>query len=316
MRREEGSPTAGLLLALGAYGAWGVSPVYWKWVSVLPADELLAWRAVWSFAITFAFGILTGRAPEARAVLRARHQLLALACTGALLAVNWLIFVWAVQNDQITATSLGYYMSPLVHVTLGVVVLGEQLPRAQAIALGIASAGVAYLTFEHGELPWIALLLPTTFGVYGLIRKIAPVRPLVGFGVEMVLLLPLALGYVIWLLASGRSGLLGAGIGLHALVAASGLVTAVPLIWFVAAAHRLPLTTLGMFQYLAPSLSLVIAVWLYAEPFTRVQAVTFTGIWIALAIYTLDLAKRARTAGGLGSLRPALARIPEDPQGK
>jgi len=292
--REQGSPAAGLLYAIGAYGAWGLSPVYWKWVASVPADELLAWRALWSCAVAFAFCAASGRGPEVRSLLASPRRWLPLAATGALLAVNWLTFVYAVQTDRIVATSLGYYLSPLVHVCLGVLVLSERLPRAQALALAIASAGVAYLTYEYGELPWIALLLPTTFGVYGLVRKVAAARPLAGFTVEMTLLLPAALAYVGWQLATGRSALLGAGWPLNALVAASGVVTALPLIWFVAAAHRLPLVTLGMFQYLAPSIALGIAVWAYAEPFTRVQALTFSGIWIALALYSADLFARAR----------------------
>jgi len=298
--REEGSSAAGLLYAIGAYGAWGLSPVYWKWVAAVPADELLAWRAVWSFAVAFAFCAASGRGPEVRALLASPRRWLPLAATGALLAVNWLTFVYAVQTDRIVATSLGYYLSPLVHVCLGVLVLAERLPRVQALALAIASAGVAYLTYEYGELPWIALLLPTTFGAYGLVRKLAAARPLAGFAVEMALLLPAAGAYAVWQLASGRSALLsGAGWPLNALVAASGLVTALPLIWFVAAARRLPLVTLGMFQYLAPSVALGIAVWLYAEPFTRVQALTFGGIWVALGLYSLDMAARARALRGI-----------------
>jgi chloramphenicol-sensitive protein RarD len=291
----------GLLYALGAYGLWGVSPVYWKWVMAVPAHEMLAWRAFWAFVVTLAFGALTGRAHEAREVMRRPRLLLALGLTGGLLAVNWFVFIWAVQTDRITATSLGYYMSPLVHVLLGMLVLGERLARAQAFALAIATAGVVYLTVEYGELPWIALLLPTSFGVYGLVRKIAPVKPLVGFGVEMLLLLPLVAGYLAWLLASGRSVMLDASLGDHALVAASGLVTATPLIWFVCGARRLPLTTLGMFQYVAPSLSLMLAVWLYHEPFTRVQLVTFLCVWVALSLYSIDVFARVRSESRMQS---------------
>lgn len=295
MSRQAERSLTGLLYALGAYGLWGVSPVYWKWVREVPADEMLAWRALWAFAITLAFGALTGQARRARAVLRRPRLLLALALTGGLLAINWFVFIWAVQTDRITATSLGYYMSPLVHVLLGMLVLGERLVRAQIFALGIATAGVVYLTVEYGELPWIALLLPTSFGVYGLVRKIAPVQPLVGFGVEMLMLMPLAAGYLGWLFASGRSAMLDAPAGLYALVPVSGLVTATPLIWFVCGARRLPLTTLGMFQYLAPSLSLVLAVWLYGEPFTRVQLVTFLCVWVALSLYSIDVFARVRS---------------------
>jgi len=239
-----------------------------------------------------------------RDLLARPRRWLPLATTGALLAVNWLTFVYAVQTGRIVATSLGYYLSPLVHVSFGVLLLAETLPRAQAIALGIATTGVAYLTFEHGELPWIALVLPISFGAYGLVRKVVAARPLAGFALEMTLLLPLALGYAAWLLASGRSALLGASWRTNLLVASSGMVTALPLIWFVAAARRLPLVTLGMFQYLSPSLALGIAVWLYAEPFTRVQAITFSGIWLALALYSLDMLTRARSARALAGIGP------------
>jgi chloramphenicol-sensitive protein RarD len=302
--REGGPSAAGLLYALGAYGSWGLTPIYWKWVASVPADELVVWRALWSFAVAFAFCAASGRGSEVRRLLASPRRWLPLAATGALLAVNWLTFVYAVQTDRIVATSLGYYLSPLVHVCFGVLLLAETLPRAQAIALGIATAGVAYLTYEYGELPWIALVLPTTFGVYGLVRKVASAQPLAGFALEMALLLPAALGYAIWLLASGRSALLAASWRTNLLVAASGIVTALPLIWFVSAARRLPLVTLGMFQYLSPSLALGIAVWLYAEPFTRVQAITFGGIWLALSLYSLDMVARARSARAPGSVAP------------
>ncbi len=301
MGRQAERSLTGLLYALGAYGLWGISPVYWKWVREVPADEMLAWRTFWAFAATLAFGALTGQARPARAVLRRPRLLLALALTGGLIALNWFVFIWAIQTDRITATSLGYYMSPLVHVLLGMLVLGERLVRAQIFALGIATAGVAYLTVEYGELPWIALLLPTSFGVYGLVRKIAPVQPLVGFGIEMLMLQPLALGYLAWLLVSGRSAMLDAPAGLHVLVPVAGLVTATPLIWFVCGARRLPLTTLGMFQYLAPSLSLVLAIWLYGEPFTRVQLVTFLCVWLALSLYSIDVFARVRSESRMGA---------------
>jgi chloramphenicol-sensitive protein RarD len=293
VKREEGSSATGVLFALGAYGLWGVSPVYWKWVSELPLLELLAWRVLWSFALVVAFGAVTHRGEEARAALRAPRVMAPLLCTALLLGVNWLTFVYAVQTERVVATSLGYYMSPLVNVLLGMLVLGERLPRAQGFALGLATAGVAYMTYEYGELPWIALVLPTTFGVYGLIRKLVRVRPLVGLGLEMLLLLPVSLGYLAWLLASGRSAVAGQDLATHALVAGAGLVTALPLVWFVNAARRLPLTTIGMFQYVAPSVTLLIAVWFFGEPFTRAQAITFGCVWIALAIYTREFLQQA-----------------------
>jgi chloramphenicol-sensitive protein RarD len=287
-----------VLYALGAYSLWGITPVYWKWVSDLPLVEILAWRVVWTFAFVVAYGAAARRTEEARVALRSPRVLALLACTGLLLGINWLTFVYAVHTDRIVATSLGYYMSPLVHVLLGMVVLGERLPRAQMLALAVATAGVAYMTYEYGELPWIALVLPTTFGVYGLARKLAPVRPLIGLGLEMFLLLPASLAYLAWLVATDGSAVVWEGFGVHARVAGSGLVTAVPLVWFVNGARRLPLTTLGMFQYVAPSVALVLAVWLYGEPFTHTQVITFACVWVALLVYSrelyLDTARQSR----------------------
>jgi len=278
-----------LLYALGAYSLWGVTPVYWKWVSDLPLTEIVAWRVVWTFVFVAAYGAATRRTDEARAALRSPRVLALLACTGLLIGVNWLTFIYAVTTDRVVATSLGYYMSPLAYVLLGMVVLGERLPRAQMLALGVATAGVAYMTYEYGELPWISLVLPTTFAVYGLARKLAPVRPLIGLGLEMLLLLPVSLAYLAWLAATDGSAVVWEGLWTHARVACSGLVTAVPLVWFVKGAQRLPLTTLGMFQYVAPSVTLALAIWLFGEPFARTQMITFACVWVALLVYSREL---------------------------
>lgn len=298
VKREEGSSASGVLYALGAYGLWGVSPLYWKWVSDVPLAELLAWRVLWAFALTLAYGAVTRRTGEARAALGSPRVLAPLLCTALLLGVNWCTFVYAVQTERVVATSLGYYMSPLVHVLLGMLVLGERLPRAQVFALGLATAGVAYMTYDYGELPWIALVLPTTFGVYGLVRKVVPVRPLVGLGLEMSLLLPIAAGYLAWRVANGESFVVGQHVATHARVACAGLMTALPLVWFVDAARRLPLTSIGMFQYVAPSVALLLAVWLFGEPFSRAQAVTFGCVWIALAIYSREFLRSAARIHG------------------
>jgi chloramphenicol-sensitive protein RarD len=288
---------AGTLYALLAYGTWGFAPIYWKEVQQFPAPELLAWRVLASFA----FGLLVIAAlragPEFAASLRQLRSAASGAVAGLLIAVNWLVFIWAVQNDLIIATSLGYYINPLVNVLLGLMILRERLSRVQGLAIGVATLGVAVETVLQGELPWVALVLATSFGLYGLVRKVGPAAPLVGFGIETLTLAPLAAAYLAWQAARGEAAVPESGAGMQMLVAASGLVTAAPLLAFASAAKRLPLSMLGMFQYLAPTLAFVLAVSVYGEPFTRGHAVSFVCVWAALALSMWETLARAPRVG-------------------
>ena len=285
--------SAGALYALIAYGIWGIAPIYWKETRVVPPAELLAYRVLASFGVALLLiAALRGGGELVRA-LRAPRSAAVAALAGLLLAANWLTFIWAVQNDRILATSLGYYINPLVNVLFGLLLLRERLTRAQTLAVGLAALGVALETLALGELPWIALVLAGTFGLYGLVRKLGPAAPVTGFAIEMLTLAPLALVYLFQIDAQGEAHVPSHRTGMQWLIAGSGPLTAAPLLAFASAAKRLPLSLLGMFQYIAPSLALVVAVTLYGEPFTRAHVASFGCVWLALGLTMWDSLQRA-----------------------
>jgi chloramphenicol-sensitive protein RarD len=279
---------AGPAFAVAAYTIWGVMPAYWKALAEIPPPEILANRVVWSLLFTLAVLVGLGRLREVREVLRDPRRRLALLASGVLIAVNWGIFIWAVSVGRLVEASFGYYLNPLVNVALGVLLLGERLRRPQQIAIGIAALGVIVLGVGSGAAPWLPLSLAASFGLYGLVRKLTPVSSLSGLTVETALLTPLSLGYLLVLAYTGEGHLGAAGLRTNALLVFSGVVTALPLIWFASAAKRLSFSTLGLFQYLAPTLSFLLAVAVYDEPFTPVRAFAFGCIWMAIALYTAD----------------------------
>jgi chloramphenicol-sensitive protein RarD len=280
--------TRGMLFAVAAYGLWGFAPAYWKLLQAAPAGELLAQRVVWSLVVAALLIGITRRWRELAAALRSRRQLLPIIASSLLISVNWLIFLEAVNTGRVLATALGYFLNPLVNVLLGVVFLGERLTRGQALAVGIGAVGVTVWAVDLGEAPWIALSLAGSFALYGLVRKVASVTPLVGFALETILLAPACFGYLAWLGAQDALALAREGPAVKALVAGAGVITAAPLLCFTSAAQRLPLSTLGFFQYLAPSISFLLAVLFYDEPFGRTQAVAFSCVWAALALFSLS----------------------------
>ncbi len=285
------SSRAGVLYAIAAYTLWGVVPIYWKWVQALPALELVGPRIGWTALLLVVILLASGRVRE---ILQFDRRLAGPIVLAALLvSSNWFIFIYAVQSDQIIATSLGYYINPLVSVFLGLVVLGERLRPLQSAAVALACVGVAAYAVRVGALPWISVVLAVTFGFYGLVHKMNPQPPLPGLAREMIVLIPLAVLIQGGLVYTHDSVLVDASFELHALVALSGFVTAAPLFCFRAATARLPLFAVGMFQYLAPTLTLLIAVGLYDEPFTRDHAITFGCVWLALALFTFDAVRAA-----------------------
>jgi chloramphenicol-sensitive protein RarD len=297
---------AGIAYALLAYTSWGITPIYWKALVAVSPLEILMHRIAGTALFAAILLTLSGRWPEVRAAICRRRQLLAMAATSILIALNWGIFIWAVQRGQIVATSLGYYLNPLANVALGVLVLRERLSRPQLLAVAIAGAGVAYFTVSAGGLPWISLALASSFALYGLIRKTADVGSLAGLAIETAILTPFALAWIAGREWNGLGALSNAsslGPAVVTLLLGSGVVTALPLIWFASAARRLRLATIGLFQYIAPSLALLTAVALYGEPFTRAHAVTFGCIWIALALYSFESVRALR---GLPAPRPAV----------
>ena len=282
------------MYALLAYGIWGFAPIYWKEVERFPAPELLAWRVLASLGVAAILIAALRAGPDLADALRSPRRAGSSVCAALLLGLNWGVFIWAVQNGQILATSLGYFINPLVNVVLGLAILRERLSRVQALAVAVAAMGVAVQTALQGELPWVALVLAASFGLYGLVRKLGATAPLVGFGMETLTLAPLAAAY---LLRAKVDGVAAASPGMQALVAGSGLVTALPLLAFASAARRLPLSLLGMFQYLAPTLTFLLAIGVYGEPFTFGHAVSFACVWVALALSMWEALARAPRSG-------------------
>mgnify|MGYP002403518863 CR=1 FL=1 len=286
----------GLSATIGAFAIWGLFPLYLRVLAVVPALQLVAHRVAWACVFVFGWIAVRGELASLREAFTRRGVLLRLAVTAALITANWLVFVWAVANDRVVETSLGYFINPLVNVVLGVILLHERLNRAQWCAVLLAAAGVVYLTVSAGHLPWIALTLALSFGLYGFIRKTAHVESLPGLAVETALLAPVAIGYLLWAAVRGSGAMGHEGVMVDLLLVASGAVTAIPLFLFSYGARRMPYSTVGIIQYLAPTLQLATAVLLFHEPFGRDRAIGFACIWIALVVYAGDGLLRARRA--------------------
>jgi chloramphenicol-sensitive protein RarD len=286
---------SGALYALCAFLAWGFNPVYFKAVKDVPVVEVVAHRVVWAILLLTIVVSIGRRWPTIPHALFNRRVLATLAASTALLSSNWALYVWAVAHNRILETSIGYFINPLLSVLLGMVFLGERLNRVQMVAVGLAVVGVANLTWHYGELPWIALYLAGSFGFYGLVRKTAPVDALGGLFIETLILLPAAVVYLLWLAAIGEGSFARDNLGFDWVRMLSGPVTAFPVLWFSAAARRLKLSTVGFFQYIAPSTQFLLAVFVYGEPFTHAHAVTFPLIWTALALLTADAIRRQRS---------------------
>jgi chloramphenicol-sensitive protein RarD len=287
----------GVIFGASAYVTWGIIPIFWKFleqVGDVGAVEIVVHRIVWTLVFAVAALGAWQRLPKLWTALKQPKLVLALAISALLIAVNWGLFIWAVTADRIIDTSLGYYINPLVSFVLGVVWLGERLTKLQLVAVGLAVLGVVNQTVAVGYLPWVSLALAFSFGFYGLIRKTVPVESLEGLTVEALLLAPLSLGYIIYLTSTGAGAFLHQGIGLDLLLILAGPLTAIPLLLFAAGARLVRLSTMGFLQYLAPSISLLIAVFLYDEPFTKAHAVTFALIWSALALVTWEAFRRER----------------------
>lgn len=301
MTQEHARTRAGLLMGLGAYFLWGVLPLYFKALAHVDSIEIVAHRILWSLIFLGALASVWKRWPAIRAAVADRRVLLTLAATAVLIGVNWLIYIWAVLNGHVLEGSLGYYLNPLVNVLLGVFLLKEKLSRAQIFAVTLAAAGVAVLAFGAGSGLWISLTLAFSFATYGFLRKVAPVDSLEGLSIETAILAPLALGWVLYLGAEGDSGL-GIDAMTTTLLILAGAVTAVPLLLFTAAAKRLPYSTLGFLQYIAPSMQFLLAVLIFGERLTTAHIICFAAIWTSLAIFTWEgvrlgrKAARARTA--------------------
>lgn len=294
LNTEQKLDRAGVIAALSAFGFWGLVPIYYKGLQTVSAWEVLAHRVIWSVPLLIIFlAIRDGR--QFRHKLRLPPASIAwLVLSGLTVSINWLVFVWAVANDHILDTSLGYFATPLVSVLLGYLFLKERLSRLQLIAVTVAASGTLYLAWYLGRPPWIAMTLALSFGLYGLLRKRLTVGPMLGLLWETALMFPLALVYLLWLNSQSSMQFSNVSGRIDLLLVGSAFVTVLPLIWFNMAAQKLPLSILGFFQYLAPSMSFLIAVFLYGEKFTGGHAVAFSCIWLALALVSIEPFRRAR----------------------
>ena len=286
--------TKGVIYALFAFLIWGICPLYFKLLTEVPASEILTHRIIWSCVLLLALLLGTRQLYRVQAVLRSPRQLLNLTLSALLVAGNWLLFIWAVNHNHLLEASLGYYINPLFNILLGMLFLGERLRRLQWAAVLLAAIGVVIQVVLIGHLPWIALTLASSFGIYGLIRKKIPVDAQTGLFVETLLLLPLALIYLFGIADSATSNLSLNSSHLNLLLLAAGVVTTVPLLLFTAGARLIPLSTLGFIQYLGPSIMFLLALFYYGEPVQAAKLVTFGFIWSALALFSWDGWRRSK----------------------
>ncbi|WP_338769220.1 EamA family transporter RarD [Massilia sp. METH4] len=293
--------SAGVLNATSAFLLWGLFPLYFHAIGEVPPVEILAHRMVWS--LLFLCIVLTWRQQWKwlPAVLRQPKTVATFAASALLLSANWFIYIWAVNNGHVIDASLGYFITPLLNVLLGLFVLKERLRAGQWLAIGVAATGVAWLTWQAGALPWIALLLAATFGAYGLLRKTATLAALEGLSFETLLLFPLAGGYVLWLTVHGANTFVNTPNDVtRALLVAAGPITAIPLLLFAAGARKIPLSVLGMLQYIAPTIQMILGLLVFHETFSKARLAGFIVIWSALALYMAEgfwMSRRTAAAG-------------------
>ena len=284
----------GFLLGAAAYGMWGLFPLYWPLLEPAGAVEILAHRVFWSLAVMLLLVVVLVRFPRLRAVVTDPRAFGILALAAVVIAVNWGTYIWGVNNGHVVETSLGYFINPLVTVLMGVVILGEQLRRLQWAALGIAAVAVVGLTVEYGRPPWVALTLAFSFAMYGLAKKKANVGAVESLTVETLVLAPVAAGYILWMAGQGNSTFGTEGYAHAVLLVATGVVTAVPLICFGAAATRVSMTTIGLLQYLAPTIQFALGVLLFREDMPVMRWVGFGLVWVALVIFTYETVTHRR----------------------
>lgn len=288
MQREN---TTGIMYTAGAYILWGILPIYWKLAYDVPALEILAHRVIWSFVFVLVIVAFLKRKLLKNFFLVQMSQKktwIGLILASLFISINWLTYIYAVNTDHIVEASLGYYINPLVAVLLGVFVLREKVNGWQAVSFVLAGIGVIYMTVSIGKLPWISLILALSFGFYGLSKKLVKVDSILGLLLETLFVLPFALLFLAYLGANGQHSFATGSLQTNLLLLGSGIVTAIPLLWFGIGAQKIPLYLVGFIQYISPTISLIIGVLMYDEAFTKDHIVAFTCIWIAIAIFTVS----------------------------
>lgn len=285
----------GVVYALIAYGLWGIAPLYFKYIDFVSAPEILMHRIIWSFALLLLMVVASGQVSEVKKLMKLPKQLYVLVLTSILVGLNWLIFIWAVNDGRLLEASLGYYINPLLNVALGMIFLKERLPRLQLFAVGLAASGVMIQLVVYGSIPWVSLLLAGTFGVYGLLKKKVNLKAVTGLFVETAILLPLALLY--WFqLSSETADFTSNELSLNVVLVCAGIVTTLPLLAFSAAATRIPFYMLGLFQYIGPSAMFIMAITLFSEELDQTKLTTFGFIWMALILFVFDIWRQSKKA--------------------
>ena len=287
------SSKSGIIYALTAFILWAIAPIYFKEMSFVPAQEVLAHRIIWSCMIVMVLIIVLRYGSALIKVLRSPKALLAMFVSTLLIGVNWGIFIWAVQSNMLLSASLGYYINPLISILLGMIFFQDKLDRTRKIAVGLCFCAVAFEVIQFGSLPWVALALALTFGIYGLVRKKVAVDSFTGMAIETALMLPFALAYLL-MSDSPSANMFNNSSYVNWLLFAAGPITMVPLMCFAAAANRVSLVTLGFFQYIGPTGMFILAVFLYDEPLSPEKLITFTLIWSALAMLIIDSVRKIR----------------------
>lgn len=275
-----------------SYILWGILPIYWKLLDHVDSNEILANRIFWSFLSMVLFIFVTKKMPAYMGILKGfrnnKKQFWALVVASLLISCNWYLYIWAVNHDQIIQASLGYYINPLVSILLGVLFLKEKLSPAQVLSFFIAGVGVLILSISYGQMPWIALMLAISFGLYGLAKKMIIVDSAIGLTLETMMVTPIAFIYIIAIFMQGNHSFLTGSTSTDLLLMASGVITAVPLLYFAKGAQKIPLSMLGFIQYVNPTLQLLLGVLVYGEQFSGAHLISFLFIWIALLLYTLS----------------------------
>ncbi|MBK9927754.1 MAG: EamA family transporter RarD [Anaerolineales bacterium] len=285
----------GILYGIGAYALWGLFPLYWKQLHEVSALQVIGHRIGWSFVMLMIYIVVTGQWKDFRSVAFTRKTIGVYSVAAVFLSLNWLIYVWGVNSGFIVETSLGYFINPLLSVLLGVIFLRERLRPLQWVPVGIAAIGVGYLTFVYGRLPWIALSLAFSFALYGLIKKLSPLGSLYGLTLETGIVFPVALIYLVFVGVTGTGAFLHDGTRVDLFLIGAGIATTIPLLMFASAAKQIPLTIVGMLQYIAPTLQFLIGVLVYKEAFDMAHFIGFSIVWAALIIFAIESYVASRT---------------------
>ncbi|WP_044339430.1 EamA family transporter RarD [Rossellomorea aquimaris] len=289
---------AGIIYTAFSYFLWGILPIYWKWLNHVSAYEILANRIFWSFWFMLLFLFVSKRWKDFQAYIKTsltkKKQLFALLLASLLISMNWFIYIWAVNTNQMVEASLGYYINPLVSVLLGVFILKESLSKAQIVSFGLAAVGVLILTISYGDFPWIAIGLAFSFGLYGLAKKLIQVESSIGLTLETMTIAPVSLLYLGYMYNEGSMSLFHVSLGTDLLLMGAGAVTAIPLLFFSKGAQQIPLYMVGFLQYIAPTLTLILGIWVYNETFSFTHLISFMFIWLALTIFTASRVQYAR----------------------